>query len=315
MGTVVEVTLSPISGEEHARLAAARALREFERIEAVFSRFDPSSELSLVNRQASWRPVMASDEFFSLAQRGLQYSRFSAGAFSVTLQPLVGLWESYAEAGRHPGHKQIDTALSLCDPGGIILDGARHSIHFAVPGMTLNFDGLAKGYAVDCARRVLLEEGFTDGMINAGSSSIAVLDTDGSSPTCLAVRHPGAAFRSVARLVLDRPALSTSGTGERGFTVAGRWFSHLIDPSTGLPMRRLASATAVGEYAELMEVASKILLLRGCKKGLTVCENLGWVADGLTVTETHGGILAIEHPDSLPIEIEPEYDTHPACLH
>jgi thiamine biosynthesis lipoprotein ApbE len=123
------------------------------------------------------------------------------------------------------------------------------------------------------------------------------------------------ASRSIARLAFDGPALSTSGTGERGFTVGGRWCSHVIDPSTGMPMRKTASATVIGEYAELMEVASKILLLRGCKKGLAICESLGWVADGLTVTETHGGLLAVEHPDGLFIEMEPYHDTHPACIH
>ena len=317
MGTVVEVTLFPVCGEEHARDAAACALREFERIERVFSRFDPSSELARVNRQAAIRPVTVSIEFFALTARGLQYSRHVAGAFSITLQPLVRLWEHSAEVERLPSDRQIDSALALCHPDCVILDAARRSVRFAVPGMSLIFDGLAKGYATDRARAILLERGFTRAMINAGSSSIAVLSPAvDPSPWRLAVRHPADSDLSVGRLWLDRPALSTSGTGERGFTIAGRWFSHLIDPSSGLPVEQLASATAVGEYAELLEVASKLLLLRGCEKGLRVCDRFGWTVDAVTVRQTTArDQLVIQHPDSVSMEIDQEYDTHPACIH
>ena len=317
MGTVVEITLWPLCGEEHARDAAVSALREFERIEHIFSRFDLSSELSRVNRQAAIHPVIVSDEFFALTARGLQYSHHSAGAFSITLQPLVRLWEGSAEAERLPSQRQIDSALVLCCPDRVILDASRRSVRFAVPGMSLNFDGLAKGYAVDRAHAILAERGFTQAMINAGSSSIAVLHPVGdTSPWRLAVRHPGDSGRSVARLLLDYPALSTSGTGERGFNIAGRWFSHLIDPSSGFPVEEIASATAVGEYAELLEVASKLLLLRGCEEGLRVCDQLGWTVDALVLRQTIArDQLAIQHPDSLSIEIQPEYDTDSACLH
>ncbi len=317
MGTVVEVTVFPVCGEGHARDAAARALREFEEIDRVFSRFDPSSELARVNRHAAIRPVSVSDEFFALTARGLQYSHHAAGAFSITLQPLVRLWERSAAAGRLPSDKQIDSARCLCYPDGVVLDAARQSIRFAVPGMSLNFDGLAKGYATDRARAILSEQGFAQAMVTAGSSSIAVLNSAGETRLWrLALRHPANSDRSVARLCLDRPALSTSGTGERGFTIAGRWLSHLIDPSSGLPVEQLASATAVGEYAELLEVASKLLLLRGCETGLRVCDHLGWTVDAVTLRQaTAPDQLVIQHPDSLPIDIEPEYDTNPACAH
>jgi len=317
MGTVVEVTVVPVCGEDHARDAAARALTEFERIERVFSRFDPASELSRVNSQAAAHPVMVSDEFFALTARGLQYSRHSDGAFSITLQPLVRLWERCVDAGRIASYRQIDSALALCNPDGVILDAARHCVRFDTPGMSLNFDGLAKGYATDRARAILLEQGFTRAMINAGSSSIGVLLREaGASPWRVAVRHPGDSDRLVATVLLECPALSTSGTGERGFKIGGHWFSHIIDPSSGLPVEKLASATAVGDYAELLEVASKILLLRGCEAGLRVCDRLGWTVDAVTLRETvpRGG-LAIRHPDSLAIEIASEYDTNPACVH
>jgi len=315
MGTVVEITVFPNSDEDHARQAAACALREFERIEGVFSRFDPSSELARVNSQAPIGPVKVSDEFFALTERALQYSRYSAGAFSITLQPLVSLWEHAAEKEQLPSQSQICRALFLCDPEGVLLNRARQTIRLATPGMSLNFDGLAKGYATDRARAILLGRGITRAMINSGSSSIAVLyPARDTSPWRVAVRHPADSDRSVARLSLGYPALSTSGTGERGSTIRGRWFSHVIGPSSGLAIEELTSATALGDYAELLEVASKILLLRGCEKGLRICDDLGWVVDGITMS-VHADELAIRHPNDLSIVIEPEYDSHSTCVY
>jgi thiamine biosynthesis lipoprotein len=315
MGTVVEIMVNPVRGEEDARRAAASALHELERIERVFSRFDAASELSRVNREASIRPVMVSEEFFALTARGLEYSRHSAGAFSITLEPLVRLWESSAAAGGLPNQRQIDLALTRCDPHEVILDAKGSTVRFSSAGAGLNFDGLAKGYAADRAREILVQKGFSRAMINAGSSSIAVIRPDSDvSPWHVALRHPSARDRFVARLALDYIAMSTSGTGERGFRIQNQRFSHVIDPNSGLPVEESGSATALGDYAELMEVASKVLLLRGCRKGLRICERFGWCSDGVTVRETaRDGELAMEYPENLWIEIAPGYDANAAC--
>lgn len=316
MGTVVEVVVTPICSEEHAHDAAASALHEFERIEGLFSRFDPWSELSRVNRNAAHQPIVVSDEFFALTARGLQYSRHSAGAFSITLQPLISLWERASEEGRTPRQKEIDSALSLCTPDSVILDATRRTIRFARPGVSLNFDGLAKGYATDVARAVLEERGFTRALINAGSSSLACLYPESARSLCrVLIRHPGDPRRCVAQLVIDSRALSTSGTGEREFKIWGRRFSHVIDPSSGWPIEGLASATGLGEYAELLEVASKVLLLRGCEKGERVFARLGWTVDAVALKQTADDELRIRHSSNLSIDIGPEYDADSTCVH
>jgi thiamine biosynthesis lipoprotein len=305
MGTIVEVTVSAERGEANARDAAACALCEFECIERIFSRYDPASELSRVNALAASEATPVSDAFYALTTRGLEYSRHSAGAFSITLQPLIALWERASETGRMPDVNQIEAALWLAAPERVIHDAARRTIRFAEKGTSFNLDGLAKGYASDRARAVLLEHGSAHATINAGSSSISVLQPEeNETPWRLLVAHPHQAARSVAGVWLNQPAVSTSGTGGRGFTLGRHWFSHVLDPLTGLPLEELASATALGEYAEILEVASKILLLRGCAEGLRVCDRLGWSVEGLTVRQQASGhLLAIEYPQDLPLEV------------
>ena len=313
MGTVVEVVVSPIAGADHARDAAMAALCEFERIEGIFSRFDSRSELCRVNRLAAEREVSVSEEFVALLSRGLQYARHCAAAFSICLQPLVDLWEKSSRSGIRPAPCELEKAMFLSRPERVMLDETRRTVRFSNPGVGLNFDGLAKGYAVDRARGVLSSYGITRGMINAGSSSIALLQPPGNSACVLGVRHPVNGRACAARFVLKHPAVSTSATNERGGVIGGRWHSHVIDPASGCPIRELVSATVAGEFAELMEVASKMVLLRGCRQGLETCDRFGWVTDAIVLREQDRGLL-IEHPDSLSVTVDSKHDTHPPCV-
>ena len=303
MGTLVEVTVrvqtvSGEEGEDRARDAAAEAMRECERIERVFSRYDADSELARVNREASHGPVSLSGEFLGLAARGMAYGKASGGAFSILLQPVIDLWKSCGAQGRVPSALELDTALDLCDERRVRLDPERGTIEFDRVGVQLNFDGLAKGYAADAMLALLRRRGIAAAMINVGTSSIGVI-----SKWNLSLRHPGNRDMLAANFVLDRSAASTSTSGERGFVINGKWYSDVIDGCDGIPKSDLASATAVGESSELLEAASKILLLRGCRDGLRICDEAGWDVDALTLNQVDGGLQML-HPDCLKVSSE-----------
>jgi thiamine biosynthesis lipoprotein len=53
------------------------------------SNYKPSSEWSLVNRDAAQRPVPVSRELFDLLSACLDYSRRSEGAFDISVGPLM----------------------------------------------------------------------------------------------------------------------------------------------------------------------------------------------------------------------------------
>ncbi len=293
MGTLVEITVSGEEDEDYARDAATEAMRECERIERVFSRYDANSELTRVNREAFHGPVAASLEFLGLAARGIAYGKASGGAFSILLQPVIDLWKSCGEEGRVPSALELDAALELCDERRVWLDLEHGMIKFDREGVQLNFDGLAKGYAADAVLALLRRRGIGAAMVNVGTSSIGVI-----SEWNLSVRHPGNRDVVAASFVLNRCAASTSSSGERGFSIGGKWYSDVIDGCDGMPKAGLASATAVGQSSELLEAASKILLLRGCQDGLRICDEAGWEVDALTLDEVDGG-LQMQHPDCL----------------
>ena len=295
MGTLVEITVSGDEDEDYARDAATEAMRECERIERVFSRYDAGSELTRVNREAFRAPVAASGELLGLVARGIAYGKASGGAFSILLQPVIDLWKICGGEGRVPSALELEAALELCDERRVRLDLEHGTIEFDREGVQLNFDGLAKGYAVDAMLTLLRRREIRAAMVNVGTSSIGVI-----SEWNLSVRHPGNRDVVATNFILDRSAASTSSSGERGFSITGNWYCDVIDGRDGTPKSDVASATAVGESSELLEAASKILLLRGCQDGLRICDEAGWEVDALTLNEIDGG-LQMQHPDCLKV--------------
>ena len=287
MGTIVEIT-AEVAGDESAALALTRqAMAEFERLERMLSRHDPRSELSRVNREASYDSVGVSAECCSIISRGLEYSAQSGGCFSVTLAPLVKLWDGCVAAQRWPDREEVEMALALSDYRLVEVDPVADVIHFNRPGVALDLGGFAKGYAVDRAAAMLRRRGqkygITRATINAGTSSFAAIDLAGGGEVAkIGLRHPADRRRLVGVLSITGQSLSTSGTGESGHNLAGRFLSHLIDPRTGYPVERLASATAVCASAARAEVVSKMLLLLGCEPGLAACDAQGWDVEGVT---------------------------------
>ena len=305
MGTLVEITVFADADDTDVEAAEQRvhaAMEEFERLEKMFSRFDPDSELSRVNREAAERPVIVSPEFFEVIAQGQEYAAQSAGCFSLQLAPLVKLWEACADANRLPDEVEIAAARWLADASLVGLDRSERSIRFGAPGVELDCGGLVKGYAADSALESLQRAGFKRAIVNAGTSSIAAIGA--SLADRFAVRDPRDDQSAAGVITLTDRALATSGTAERQFDIAGHIFSHLIDPRTGRPLE-LMSATAICASAMQAEVVAKLLLFLGLESALDLCDRNGWRVEALRLESEDGHSLRVMQTSDLQFKAVP----------
>jgi thiamine biosynthesis lipoprotein len=124
---------------------------------------------------------------------------------------------------------------------------------WAMPG---GFDptGLVKGWTVDRALAILRRAGLPAAMINGGGD-LAVFGRPGPGQHWRAgIRHPWRAD-ALAGVVEVTAALATSGSYERG--------PHLIDPATGEPACRAASATVTGPRLALADALATAVAVGG----------------------------------------------------
>jgi thiamine biosynthesis lipoprotein len=277
MGTEVDCLLEAPSGREAA--AALWAVeREFQRLEALLSRFLESSELSQLNREGT---IVAGTDLFRVTELALAARAATGGRFDPTVQPalVAAGYDRTFEAVESDGGAA--TAPVPCG-GAVHLDPRTREIVLG-HGVSLDLGGIAKGYAVDRACDVLACSGPC--LVNAGGDlAVRGLPELGVWPVALETAC------GTLTLGLSRGALATSGRDRRRWRRGGEEQHHLIDPTTGAPARTdLVRVTALAATAVEAEVMATALFVAGSARAAAEAEDQGVpcvlvTEDGSTLT-------------------------------
>jgi len=239
-------------GEARLRAVGEEALAEIVRLESRLSAFRPASDISWINAYASDRAVRVEPTLFALVQRCLALSAATAGAFDITVGPLMRAWRSGGD---------IAAARACVGYRHVHLDARRSTIRLGRRGMSLDLGAAGKGYAIDEAIAVLAAHGCTSALLHGGTSSVHAIGgaPEGAGWT-IAWAPPGGtecAFR------LDGSALSVSAAHGRAFQRDGRSYGHVIDPSSGWPGEAANAAVVTGPRSLECDALSTALLVLG----------------------------------------------------
>jgi thiamine biosynthesis lipoprotein len=144
-------------------------------------------------------------------------------------------------------------------------------------GTRLDFDGFAKGVAVDACVDALRAAGVTRALVSFGESSLYGLGAPrGAKAWRLDVRGPDPT-RTVARLELRDAAAAISAVyGGAGRHAAGQR-GHIVDPRSGTPLVDDAVSVVVTPRASDAEAWAKAVLVEG-PRGVARAEASGEVA-------------------------------------
>jgi len=287
MATTWQVTL-PAGGDPRAAAAAAEeCFALFRRLDLELSEWKEGSPLSAVNRAAGSAPVAVPEELFDLVARAVEIGRQTEGAFDVSWAALWGLWDFRAAAPAVPEPAAIAARRALVDYRRIVLDRAARTVFLPEAGMKIGLGGIAKGYALERAGKLLRERGFEDFLVVSGGQVYA-RGTRGGRAWRVGVRDPrGEREEIFATLPLAGGSLSTSADNESFFVIEGVRYHHILDPQTGWPSKGLRSATVLAADPTLADALSTAVMVLGRERGLAVAERLG--AGALTIDE-HGEV-------------------------
>jgi len=265
--------------EAAATTAARAAFARIHELNAVLSDYDPQSELGRVEQAAAGgEPVPVGDDLFRVLARSQELARRSEGAFDVTVGAVVRVWRRARQRGGLPLDRRLDPARELVGYRLLRLDPDAKTVTFAKPGMRLDFGGIAKGYAVDEALRVLREQGIARALVDAGGD-MALGDPPPDAPGWrIGIAPIEAAGPPTRILVLKNTAVATSGDLWQYVEIRGRRYSHIIDPRTGQALSERSSVTVVAPDGMTADALASALSVLGPEKGLALADAMPGVA-------------------------------------
>ena len=259
MGTTVEFLLAAPPGRA-ARRALATARDEVLRLERLFSRFRPDSELSRLNRAGSMR---IGADMQRVLGRALELRALTGGLFD----PTVG--RAIAALGYDRTFPRLapDSPSAAPRPatGAVHLDALSGRVELG-SGVAIDLGAIAKGDAAD--RACALAGAAGPCLANVGGDiAVSAPRMEGPWPIALNTGNGDIVLN------LSRGALATSGTDRRRWRRGGREIHHAVAPESGecapTDLVRVTAVCATGADADARATA---LLVAGSTRAAALAE-------------------------------------------
>ncbi len=218
MATSFEVIIAQADVDAvYAAQAAEAVFAEIDRLEDELSRFRPTSEIARLNRLKAGESLALSLAAWDCLNLAKTVHAETAGAFDITIGPLMQLWRSPDGTLVEPDAARLQQARASIGSElfELIEDGYR--VKVLANHMVFDLGAVGKGYALDQAVQILQDWSISRVFMNAGDSTLLALDAPEGEAAWAITLADGA-------LPMELKDRALSGSG---FMVQG---AHLMNP-------------------------------------------------------------------------------------
>lgn len=265
MATVFEAFIAGKT-EEYAGQAVRAAFDEVDRLESLFSRFDPSSEASRIGRLRPGGSLRIGIETAEVLGIAAAVQAETSGAFDVNYLAAI---PSAAEKRPKVFPPALATLIRVVQTDrGIEVVRIPAKGGAKAPALDLDLGAVGKGYALDGALAVLRDWEVGNVLLHSGTSTALAAGPGpgkGGSGRGWPVGAGTVEGTSAGpgRVFLRDRALSGSGTEVKG--------EHIVDPRTGRPARGARSAWASHPSAAAADALSTAFMVMTMDESAAFC--------------------------------------------
>lgn len=247
--------------------------RQLRLLHDCINAYAPDSELSALNRNAAIAPVTCSPMLWDVLMSAREAWQVSDGAFDVTIGPLMQLWGFHEKQQAAPSQNEIQATCQKVGLDKVHFDEQQRSVFFSVPGMRIDFGGIAKGYALDLATKILAQHDANIFLLDLGGNiACSATPPPGRDAFTIGIRNPLAENTLLGTMPLRGRFVATSGNYERYRVIDGKRVGHIMDPRSGQPSTYFDGVSVVTTSGLLSDVFSTAAFIGNQVLAKALCE-------------------------------------------
>lgn len=250
------------------------AISEVKRIENQISDWIPTTQISLVNKNAGIQAVKVDSEVFDLVSRAIKISEITDGAFDISYASMDKIWKFDGSMKTMPTEEAIKKSVAKIGYKNIILNQQDQSIFLKLEGMKLGLGGIGQGYIADKVKDKLLANGCLSGIVNVSGDINAWGKQSNQKSWTVGIVNPMNKNKVFATFPLENSSVETSGNYEKYVMFNGIRYSHIIDPRTGYPATGIVSVSVFSKQTEIADALATGIFVLGVEVGLDLVNQL-----------------------------------------
>ena len=239
-------------------------------IDESLSLYQPTSLISQFNNTI--RAVKADAHLTHVVRISQLINDATHGCFDITAKPISMLWGFNASMPNSvPSKALLRQTLKAVGPHHLSL--IRDSLIKDNPNTKIDCDGIAQGYTVDQLSLFLRQKGITDFMVELGGEVFTsgknlegkdwIIGIEGSDV------YAGDNHFLAKKISLSNLAVTTSGSMKKYRKMGNRYWSHVVDPRTGMPVvNGIVSVTVIAKDAITADAYDNGFMVMGIQSAL-----------------------------------------------
>ena len=247
-----------------------------------------SGRLQNINQQLqAGETVELTQEESEFIKQTIQLAKDSGHLFNPTIGKIINIWGFHTDDYpilTPPPAAEVINQLTAQQLDVTALQLAGNQLSSTNSNIWLDFGGIAKGYAIDLAITILRNHNIHDGIINAGGD-LRSIGSKGNRSWRVAIQSP-TDWSTLADFEIQKDeSIFTSGNYQRYKEFDGKRYAHIINPSTGMPVEQIVSATVIADHGIKADAAATALVVAG-NEWYKTAQAMG-IEQALIINEKH----------------------------
>ena len=268
MGTTFELLVGGCE-QSYARQTSQAIFAEVDRVESLFSRFNPSSEIGQINLLQPGESLRIGVETFQCLQTALWAQAETKGAFDINVGSLLKYKEKES-LWRNKLLVDIMEEMELSRISGGFQVRIRPLKATVKTGLLdLDLGGIGKGYALDRSQEILADWEIKRALIHGGTSTALAVGTPPETDPeergwAIGIGGDWHCPQAPRKFYLKDQAMSGSGTEVKG--------GHVFDPRTGRPAQGHLAAWVSHPSAATADALSTAFMVMDTEEVKDFCD-------------------------------------------